>query len=293
MAYRTDLAAELIREVEGTRLSGLEQQEETLGALTITTVQILDEDTASAVGKPVGDYLTVTVPPFSTGEEIPEESLCEIARRIEGMLPEGPVLVVGLGNNDITPDAIGPRTAHQILATRHISGELKQQAGLDMLRGVAVLAPGVLGQTGIETSEIIGAVVKDIRPAAVVVIDALAARDAGRLGNTVQIANTGISPGSGVMNSRRELSEATLGVPVISIGVPTVVDAVTLAGDLLEGEEDVERCRMLFQPRGMQMMITPREIDNLISHACKVLSLSLNKALQPDLTLEEITYLAG
>lgn len=292
MSFRTDLAAELA--AQAPPIPGLEQQEESFGSLSFHTVRITQETAARTVGKPVGDYVTVTTPPFEKGEEITEEELNAIARLISHMLPDkGVILVVGLGNNDITPDAIGPRTAHRILATRHIGEELKRQAGLERLRPVAVLAPGVLGQTGIETSEIISAVVKDVNPVAVVVVDALAAREATRLGNTIQIANTGISPGSGVQNSRKEISRDTLGVPVVSIGIPTVIDATTLASDLLEGDEDLEKCRMLFEPRGTQMMITPREIDNLISHACKALSMALNKALQPDMTLEEIGYLAG
>ncbi|MGI6403313.1 MAG: GPR endopeptidase [Oscillospiraceae bacterium] len=292
MPFRTDLAAELV--AQAPPLPGLEQQEESFGSLRFHTVQITQEQTAQRVGKPMGTYVTVTTPPFEKGEEITEEELIAIAQRMADLLPDkGLILVVGLGNNDITPDAIGPRTVHQILATRHIGEELKKQAGLEQLRPVAVLAPGVLGQTGIETSEIIGALVKNVHPAAVVVVDALAAREASRLGNTIQIANTGICPGSGVQNSRKEISQSTLGVPVVSVGVPTVIDATSLASDLLQGDEDVERCRMLFEPRGTQLMITPREIDNLISHACKTLSLALNKALQPEMTLEEIGYLAG
>ena len=293
MSCRTDLAAEsaaLITE----RLPGLLEREETIGQLRFHTVSITDQESARAVGKPMGEYITITTPPFHSGMEITEEELCEIAGRIAGMLPQsGLVLVAGLGNNDITPDAIGPRTTHRILATRHISGELGSQAGLENLRAVAALAPGVLGQTGIETSEIIGSITRDIKPAAVVVIDALAAKSTKRLGATIQVANTGISPGSGVMNSRKELSRQTLGVPVVSIGVPTVVDASTLAGDLLPEQEEAHGLRELFEPQGRQMMITPREIDNLVSHACHILSLALNKALQPALTLEEIGHLVS
>jgi len=292
MPFRTDLAAELV--AQAPPLHGLEQQEESFGSLQFHTVRITQEQAARRVGKPIGTYVTVTTPPFERGEEITEEELTAIAQRVSEFLPDkGLTLVVGLGNNDITPDAIGPRTVHQILATRHIGEDLKKQVGLEHLRPVAVLAPGVLGQTGIETSEIIQSLVKSVRPDAVVVVDALAARDANRLVNTIQIANTGISPGSGVQNSRMEISQETLGVPVVSIGVPTVIDATTLASDLLQGEEDIEKCRMLFEPRGTQMMITPREIDKLISHACKTLSQALNKALQPDMTLEEISYLAS
>jgi spore protease len=242
----------------------------------------------------MGEYITITTPPFWGGLEITEEEIAHIASRIADMLPaEGLILVVGLGNNDITPDAIGPRTVHRVLATRHISREIKEQAGLEKLRAVAVLSPGVLGQTGIETCEFICAIVEDISPDAVIIIDALAARSPERLCNTIQIANSGISPGSGVMNSRKELSRRTLGVPVVSLGVPTVVDAQTLAADILGEDEKLEELRPVFEPGGHQMMITPREIDTIISHACYALSMSINKALQPDMTLEEIGYLVS
>lgn len=301
MAFRTDLAMEAAEPHAGRLPRGVKQEERMEGGLTVHTVRILDREAAELIGKPEGDYVTVTVPAFSGAQELSEQELEAVAREIRAMLPEqGLVLVVGLGNNDITPDAIGPRTVRQVLATRHISGELAAENGLPGLRAAAAIAPGVLGQTGIETAEIVRSLVGDLKPAAVIVIDALAARSASRLGNTVQIASSGISPGSGVMNSRKELSRESLGVPVVSIGIPTVVDAATLAGDLLEASEDeelasglIEKRRELFEPGGAGMMITPREIDVLIGHACKTLSLAVNKALQPDMTFEEIGYLVG
>lgn len=295
MPFRTDLAIESSGLEEGKLPSGVSTEQYELGNLSIHRVKISDQEGAQIIGKPIGDYITVTTPPFGSAAEITEEEIDVIAQELAGLLPEsGLVLVVGLGNNDITPDAIGPRTVHQVLATRHISGELARQSGLDGLRATAAVAPGVLGQTGIETSEIISSVVSQIHPAAVVVVDALAARSTSRLGRTIQIASAGISPGSGVQNARKELSQATLGVPVVSVGIPTVVDATTLAGDLLEGgDEDLEKRRSLFEPEGETMMITPREIDVLIGHACKTLSLAVNKALQPQLTLEEIGYLVS
>jgi spore protease len=191
------------------------------------------------------------------------------------MLPKGPVLVAGLGNNDITPDAIGPRTVRQVLATRHIGGELARENGFDALRPTAAIAPGVLGQTGMEIAEIIRALAATLKPAAVIAVDALAAGDVSRLGTTIQISSAGISPGSGVMNAREELSEKSLGLPVISVGVPTVIDAAALTGS------------------STPMMITPRDIDLLVGRAGKALSLIINKALQPELSFEEIAYLVG
>lgn len=294
MSYRTDLALEAAESLKHDLPAGVVQSEEKTENLTINRVKISDDEAARTIGKAVGDYVTVTVPPFSGSIELEEAEIEVIAKEIAAMLPEsGLVLVVGLGNNDITPDAVGPRTVRQILATRHISGEIAEQNGFVNLRPAAAITPGVLGQTGIETAEIIKSLCGDLKPGAVIAIDALAARNASRLGNTIQIASSGISPGSGVMNARRELSRKTLGVPVVSIGIPTVVDATTLASDLLSGGEDVESRRGLFEPEGSAMMITPREIDVLIGHACKTLSLAINKALQPGMTLEEIGYLVS
>lgn len=293
MHYRTDLAMESAGLQQQPLAAGVTQSSDHFGQLEIHRVQITSPEGEQSIGKPMGEYITVTTPPFSQGVEITEEEVNMIAGEIRMMLPsDGLVLVAGLGNSDITPDAVGPRTIHRILATRHIQGEFARQIGLDGLRAVAALAPGVLGQTGMETSEIIQSVAAQVSPAAVIVVDALAARSTSRLGCTIQIASSGISPGSGVMNARKALSRETLGVPVVSLGVPTVVDAATLAGDLLD-TGDVDQRRALFSPEGQEMMVTPREIDQLIDRACRTLSLSINKALQPQLTLEEIGYLVS
>lgn len=295
MPFRTDLAVEAAQPHVRNLPAGVTQQEHKVGNMTINRVEIRNQDSAVLIGKPQGIYVTVTTLPLYTAVELGEEEIAAIAEEIAAMLPpEGLVLVVGLGNNDITPDAIGPRAVHQVLATRHITQDVAAQSGLGRLRPAAAVTPGVLGQTGIETSEFVRALVEDIRPAAVIVVDALAAHSASRLGCTVQIADSGISPGSGVMNRRKELSKETLGVPVVSIGVPTVVDATTLASDLLEDSgEDEEKRRGLFEPYGQQMMITPREIDVLIGHAGKIVALAVNKALHPDMTLEDISYLTS
>lgn len=295
LGYRTDLAMEAAQALTGSLPRGVAQRERRLGKLQIHTVEVTEEEGVKALDKPRGTYVTVTAPPLYSASGFEEEEITAVAQEIAAMLPpEGLVLVVGLGNNDITPDAIGPRAVHQVLATRHISGELAEASGLGSLRAAAAVAPGVLGQTGIETSEIVRAIADDIHPAAIIVIDALAARSTSRLGTTIQIASSGISPGSGVMNKRKELSRETLGVPVVSVGIPTVVDAATLAGDLLPGTpEEAEACKELFQPEGRSMMITPREIDVLVGHASKVIALSINKALHKDLSLEDISYLTS
>lgn len=293
MGFRTDLAMEAAQSMGAQLPTGVSQRDKKSGKLQINTVEITGAEGAKAIGKPEGTYVTVSMPPLYSAVSLEEEEIDAIAQEIAAMLPaEGLVLIVGLGNNDITPDAVGPRAVHQVLATRHISGSLAESSGLGALRAAAALTPGVLGQTGIETSEIIRSVADDIRPAAIIVIDALAARSTARLGSTIQIANTGISPGSGVMNKRKELSQETLGVPVVSVGVPTVVDAATLVGDLIGGdEEDSDKCREMFEPQGRSMMITPREVDVLIGHASRVLALSVNRAMHPTLSMEDIGYL--
>ena len=208
------------------------------------------------------------------------------------MLPkEGTILIAGIGNETITPDALGPKSADNILATRHITGELKRSLGLSGLRSVAVLAPGVLGQTGIETGELIKSVVESIKPSAVIVIDALASRSLSRLGCTIQISDAGISPGSGVGNHRLSLNKETMGIPVIGIGVPTVVDAQTLALELIPEAKLSYQQKGLVSPRGEQMIVTPREIDLLIERASRLVGMSLNCALHKGLSVEDFCLL--
>ena len=291
--YRTDLAAEQCDLLEGRLPEGINRERLEFSNLIIERVEVSTNEAAKMLGKVKGLYVTITAPPFGSAQEMSGDEILKISEEIAFMLPEnGLILVAGIGNNDITPDAVGPVTARRIIATRHIDHRSAHKNVLGKIRPTAVLAPGVLGQTGMETSEIISSIVKDISPCAVIVVDALAARNANRLGNTIQISNSGISPGSGIMNHRRELSEKTLGVPVVSIGVPTVVDATTLASDLLDSrEEDVEKRRNLFEAQGQTMMITPREIDIIVSHIGNTLALSINKAIQNDMTLEIIQYL--
>lgn len=289
MKIRTDLALEC-RELAPNDCYGIESEELSVGDAKITRIAVVDHRGEEALGKPQGHYITIEVPPFA------EEGVADDTRRsavtveLSRMLPkEGTILIAGLGNGDITPDALGPKAAQKILATRHISSDLARSLGLGELRSVSVIAPGVLGKTGMETVEILRGAVEQIHPAAVIVIDAMASRRLSRLGCTVQLSDTGIIPGSGVGNKRKEINEATLGVPVISLGVPTVVDAQTLAKDLLvkhpdDSLEDMEQ-------HGDQMVVTPREIDTLITHAADLVALSVNCALHPHLSPELITSL--
>jgi len=200
------------------------------------------------------------------------------------------VLVAGLGNTEITPDALGAKSMKYILATRHIKGEFARSAGLDNLRSVSVISTGVLGQTGIEVSEIIKSLSESLKPSAVIVVDALAARELSRLGCTVQISNTGIYPGSGVGNHRKGITNENIGVPVIAVGVPTVVNAVTLAEDILNRHELEEKD---VSPRGESMIVTPREIDLLIERAAKLVGMSINCALQREYDFDTLLSLVS
>lgn len=286
MNIRTDLAAEL-RELHHD-IQGISSTEQQVGRLTISHIAIRTPEAAQKIGKPCGEYATITAPPFCQDVTQADEEVQAVADELSRFLPEsdGLVLVLCLGNPQITPDALGPKVAEQLLATRHITGKTAEAVGLHGLRSVAVLAPGVLGQTGMEVWEITKALVQETKPACVIVVDALAARSMDRLGCTIQISNTGISPGSGVDNARQELSSQTLGVPVLSVGVPTVVDAATLIADLSHA------CVQPSQ-KAQTLMVTPREIDLTIGRASKIVSLAINRALQPALSLEDILYLTA
>lgn len=283
MQIRTDLAVEQ-QELCAEKPRGVESTVTKKNGVIVDKIVVKTAEGAAALGKPVGTYITVQTPPFS--RDVPTLGQVQaVAGELKAFLPfGGTVLVAGLGNTKITPDALGPKTAANIFATRHIGKELAKAAGLSKARSVAVLAPGVLGQTGIETAEIIKSVAQKIKPTAVIAVDALASRRIERLGCTVQIADSGIEPGAGVGNARNELSRKTLGVPVIAVGVPTVVDASTLIYDLI-GKDDVA------EPEGRKMIVTPREIDLIIARASKFLANCLNTALQPDLEPELLSQM--
>lgn len=289
MNFRTDLAIECKEEYGESEIEGVKYTEKYNETSKTTIIEVLNKKGELAIGKPIGNYVTVEVPNFSSDGEILDDRLTAVKEELARLVPtDGIILVAGLGNDNITPDALGPRTVDKIIATRHISAELAKSVGLEGLRMVCAVAPGVLGQTGIETGEIIMGVSKSVKPSAVITVDALASRRLSRLGCTVQIADTGVTPGSGVGNARAQINEQTLGVPVISIGVPTVVDAATLANDLLgDGEEEKDLFSKL-DGQGANMIVTPREIDLMIDRAAKLLALAINSALQPTLTAEDI-----
>ena len=294
-AKRTDLALEA-RELwqesaeKTTRLSGVKATKSKEEGYSVTRVDILDRRGEEALGKPQGSYLTIDLTSFwQRKADFFERAVRAVGSQLKAMLPgQGPVLVVGLGNAAMTPDAVGPLAADSVLVTRHLIAAMpKHFAGF---RPVAVFRAGVLGTTGVESAESVRGLVEQVQPALVIAIDALAARRVGRMCTTVQISDTGITPGSGVGNHRAALDRETLGVPVYSIGVPTVVEAVTLAADLLEEagipELDETRLRHGKQP----LTVTARDVDQQVRELSKVVGYGINWALQ-DLEIEEINAL--
>ncbi len=286
MNFRTDLAIERCEFLGEKNIEGIEIERFEAKGATVSRIDVLNEKGARIVEKPVGRYVTVEVTPFAKHAQFIDDSFEVLCEEMKRMIPEkGSVLVAGLGNIRITPDALGPKCASMIFATRHITGELLKSTGLDGLRSVSAFSTGVMGETGAEAGELIEGAVKMLKPDIVITVDALAARSVSRLGNTVQMCNTGIVPGSGVGNSRKEISERTLGIPVIAIGVPTVVDAATLVSDY-SGVNEVD-------DDAKTMMVTPREVDLMIERAAKLTSLAVNCALQKDIKPEDMLILTA
>lgn len=271
---RTDLAVECYEENEKTVLSGVKITEKD----NLTTVEVFNETGAKNLGKPVGKYVVLNVSSFVNDTDILDGRLNKFSAVLKSMLPQAvaSVLVVGLGNKKITADSLGPSTSSFILATRHISENLESKVGLPELFPVSCVNTGVLGDTGIETFEIIKGVVNQIKPSCVIAVDALAASSADRLGTTIQFSDSGISPGSGVGNHRHEISETTLGVPVVSVGIPTVVSTGVISG---KENNDV--------------FVTPREIDRICQQGAKLIGMGINVCFQKNLSIEDLLALVG
>ena len=295
---RTDLAVEakeLFEESTGTqtKLQGVRAWDAVREGYRVSTVEILDETGAAALEKPVGTYITVMLKGLMRREEDAfGRAARTLAAELERLLPgsdRGPVLVAGLGNRAITPDAIGPLVVSHTLATRHLVAQLPEQFGA--FRPVAAVAAGVLGVTGVESGELIQGVVEKVQPSCIVVADALTSRSTDRICTTVQMTDSGIIPGSGVGNSRAELSRKTMGVPVVAIGVPTVVDAGTLAADIA-GKAGIENLdEQMLEKKAGGLLVTPKDIDAQVADLAKVVGYGINLALQKGLELEDITML--
>lgn len=289
MAFRTDLAVEAIENHKtAATLPHVRQSDRTLEGFAVHEVRILSEDAAREIGKPQGRYLTLELDALIRREEDAFPRACKaLSTLLRELLPrpnDGPVLIAGLGNRMITPDAIGPQTADHVIATRHLVAQ--SPAIFADWRPVSALAPGVLGQTGVETGEVICGVLDRVRPAAVIAVDALAAGRLSRLLRTVQLADTGITPGAGVGNARAALNKETLGVPVIAVGVPTVVDGATLAHEISSqlGQPACEALDDLSQP----VMITTRDIDREVADISRMIGYAVNMALHPHLSVSDI-----
>ena len=319
-SVRTDLALE-IREGyrqdigKDSEIPGVNAEVKSNNNISITHVRITTQEGADAMGKPMGNYITIEAADIKNKDEDTLENVSRsLAAELQNLINIGEkstVLVVGLGNWNVTPDALGPKVISKLMVTRHLFEHIPDKID-ERIRPVAALSPGVLGLTGIETSEIIKGLVEKIKPDVVIAIDALASRRMNRVGTTIQIADTGINPGSGVGNNRKSLSVEHLGVPVIALGVPTVVDAATMANDtidlmldsmirevdegsdfykMLKGMKKDEKLSLINQilsPYVGNMMVTPKEIDTMIDDISNIIANGLNIALHEGIGMDDV-----
>lgn len=316
----TDLALEvaeaLTAESHGTP-DGIEMSTEdcSLPDTSVTWVRITNENGVQSTGKPIGNYITLESPLMKENDTDAHEDIIKLLSKYLGELhqlkQDSSILVVGLGNWQVTPDALGPKVISKILVTRHIQNTLPEQID-NSVRPVSAITPGVMGITGIETGEIIKGIVDRTKPDLVIAIDALAARRSNRINATIQMADTGVSPGAGVGNKRMSLDKKTLGVPVIAIGVPTVVDAATLVNDTLdkmlnsmiqatpqgsefytmlselEQDDKYKLIKEILDPYVDNMFVTPKEVDAVIDRLANIISNAINIALHPGINKEDI-----
>ena len=305
---RTDLALEEKERFESDQVEVqgvvLEEEYDKEREIRVTTVRIETENGAKTMGKPVGTYLTIEAPNLSSPDEgihreVSEELAKYLIEVMKKIIPESEhdkeVLVIGLGNRQATPDALGPYVADNLNVTRHIVKEYGKYAALEEMNCVvSAIVPGVMAQTGMETLEIVRGVVSETKPDVVIAVDALAARSTTRLNRTIQITDTGISPGSGVGNHREGLNEENLSVRVIGIGVPTVVDAATIVHDsmaelleALEEDEQKEFLEEMISPKLYTMFVTPKDVDETVRYLSFTISEGLNLAFSDSLIEED------
>ena len=307
--FRTDLAVErndiykkvnnIENEIDGVKIENESQEE-----IDISRVKIINEDGEKKLGKPIGNYITLDVKNIKLVDEEKIERIAEVlADELRTVIGEHvtdieDILVVGLGNIYVTPDALGPKVIPHIEVTRHIL-EYMPKAMPEDTRPVSAISPGVLGTTGIETMEVLKGIVDNIHPKLLIVIDALASRSIERISSSIQIADTGIVPGAGVNNKRKEISIKTLGIPVIALGIPTVVDLASITNDCidlfiedlqqkamsnsylneLKEKDNYEEIKEALIPKDYNMIVTPKEIDKLIENMSKIISKGINKAV--------------
>lgn len=322
-SIRTDLALEakeIFEEKSKETIPGVMVENDGDENIKITRVKITEESGVKALGKPIGNYITIEVPDLKYKDvDLMEDLSKNIARELDRLMnlkDDSSILVVGLGNWNITPDALGPKVTEKLLVTRHITEYVPEQID-ESVRPVSAISPGVLGITGIETSEIIVGVVNHVKPDLVIVVDALASRKMERVNSTIQISDAGINPGSGVGNNRKELSKDSLGVDVIAIGIPTVIDAATMATDTIdmiidslkkEGKKDNVLLNMIdsldkkekyelisgvFSEQLRDMIVTPKEIDSIIDDISDILADGLNISLHPSIHMDNVARLVN
>ena len=312
MSIRTDLALEaheVCREEakEKAKIDGVAIDIKKDGGITVTEIEITNKKGEQAIGKPMGRYITIESPDLKYSVEDYEKTCVKIAETLSSLLGETydkPILIAGLGNNEITPDALGPAVMSGLIVTRHIKTHPDNFFDSDFAN-VCAIAPGVLGTTGIETAGVIRGVIEEVKPCAVIAVDALAARSTERISTTIQISDTGIQPGAGVGNRREGLDKETLGVKVIAVGVPTVVDAATIArdsldaalsevsSDVLSDNEKEELIRKTLSNNISRMVVTPKDIDLVIERAAKTVANGINMAVHKKLTFKDIESFVG
>ncbi|MBR5468566.1 MAG: GPR endopeptidase [Firmicutes bacterium] len=316
ITIRTDLAlenCEMLKE-EGTLSDGIKCREDKTDIYKITTVEILNKTGSDALGRPEGRYVTIESNYLNFNDATCLSSIAEKTAEIIGSLADfetaESILAVGLGNWNITPDALGPKVIDKLLVTRHIMDTVPEELEGNV-RSLSALSPGVMGITGIETFEIIKGVADKVKPDVIIAIDALAARNISRVNTTIQLSDTGVAPGAGVGNKRCELSRKTLGIPVIAIGVPTVVDAATLVNDtmekilgqmafhsgkggavykMIEEMNDEDKYGLICEMLGSQeanMFVTPKEVDLVIERLSGIISDAVNIAVHPGFSIED------
>lgn len=290
---RTDLALEARESFpeDDVEVRGVILEEKEENGIKITTLEIKDERAAQAMHKPVGVYITIEVGEME--EDMPqlEAVVGHYLEELAGGLKNKNIMVAGLGNREVTPDALGPKVVDALFATRHLIREFGQEfRKQNRMESLSAIAPGVMAQTGMESSEILRGISRETKPDCLIVIDALAARGTGRLNRTIQITNTGISPGAGVGNNRKALNREGLGIPVIALGVPTVVDALTIVEDRMRevlskqgfGEEESERFILEIGSETMRnMFVTPKDIDESVNRMSQVIANSFNQLVYP------------
>lgn len=304
--FRTDMAVErndMYKKQNG-QIDGVEVQNEEKENIKITRVKITNEESEKALNKPKGNYITLDIKNIKTidNEQIEKisDNLAEELRNIikEHISDTEDILIVGLGNLYVTPDALGPKVVPEIEITRHIL-EYMPKAMPEDTRPVSAISPGVLGTTGIETMEILKGIVENVKPKMLIVIDALATRSIERISSSIQIADTGIVPGAGVNNTRKEISQKTLGIPVIALGIPTVVDLASITNDCIDlfienlqqkamsndylnklrEQDNYEEIKEALVPKDYNMIVTPKEIDKLIENMSKIVATGINMAM--------------